>query len=172
MLTSSFICEANSEKRAIWLMHKNTKATRGIYRTDQKGFFFRPQCNTKSQQVFFFARFYTNQTFPWKDYEDDWFTPWWVSLTRATCIYKYCAYINLVPHHVSLWSLERYVSVNSIYFIFKTTCTWQCVCQQTRLQIWTGVCFVRWRDGQIQYIPRNMHTVLLCFALLWLCNRS
>ena len=26
--------------------------------------------------------------------------------------------------------------------------------------------------GCIQYIPRNMHTVLLCFALLWLCNRS
>ena len=25
---------------------------------------------------------------------------------------------------------------------------------------------------RIQYIPRNMHTVLLCFALLWLCNRS
>ena len=24
----------------------------------------------------------------------------------------------------------------------------------------------------IEYIPRNMHTVLLCFALLWLCNRS
>ena len=24
----------------------------------------------------------------------------------------------------------------------------------------------------IQYIPRNMHTVLLCFALLWLCKRS
>ena len=24
----------------------------------------------------------------------------------------------------------------------------------------------------LQYIPRNMHTVLLCFALLWLCNRS
>ena len=24
----------------------------------------------------------------------------------------------------------------------------------------------------IQYTPRNMHTVLLCFALLWLCNRS
>ena len=24
----------------------------------------------------------------------------------------------------------------------------------------------------IQYIPRNMHTVLLCFALLWLCDRS
>ena len=23
-----------------------------------------------------------------------------------------------------------------------------------------------------QYIPRNMHMVLLCFALLWLCNRS
>ena len=25
---------------------------------------------------------------------------------------------------------------------------------------------------ELQYIPRNMHTVLLCFALLWLCNRS
>ena len=24
----------------------------------------------------------------------------------------------------------------------------------------------------LQYIPRNKHTVLLCFALLWLCNRS
>ena len=24
----------------------------------------------------------------------------------------------------------------------------------------------------VQYIPRNMHTVLLYFALLWLCNRS
>ena len=24
----------------------------------------------------------------------------------------------------------------------------------------------------IQYIPRNMHTVLLGFALFWLCNRS
>ena len=22
------------------------------------------------------------------------------------------------------------------------------------------------------YIPRNIHTVFLCFALLWLCNRS
>ena len=28
------------------------------------------------------------------------------------------------------------------------------------------------RHLDIQYIPRNMHTVLLCFALLWLCNRS
>ena len=26
--------------------------------------------------------------------------------------------------------------------------------------------------GHVQYVPRNMHTVLLCFALLWLCNRS
>ena len=24
----------------------------------------------------------------------------------------------------------------------------------------------------LQYIPRNMHMVLLCFALFWLCNRS
>ena len=50
-------------------------------------------------------------------------------------------------------------------------------------------CTCKWLDGNIfvvyagnpcfspvelilQYIPRNMHTVLLCFALLWLCNRS
>ena len=26
--------------------------------------------------------------------------------------------------------------------------------------------------GIAQYIPRNMHTILLCFALLWSCNRS
>ena len=29
-----------------------------------------------------------------------------------------------------------------------------------------------WNSLCLQYIPRNMHTVLLCFALLWLCNRS
>ena len=29
-----------------------------------------------------------------------------------------------------------------------------------------------WRSKSLQYIPRNMHTVLCCFALLWLCNRS
>ena len=35
-------------------------------------------------------------------------------------------------------------------------------------------CMVPWSYHQppVQYIPRNMHTVLLCFALLWLCNRS
>ena len=27
-------------------------------------------------------------------------------------------------------------------------------------------------QSSVQFIPRNMHTVLLCFALLWLCNRS
>ena len=42
--------------------------------------------------------------------------------------------------------------------------------------IWLPWCIhtsvnIRWK-GNIQYIPKNMHTVLLCFALLWLCNRS
>ena len=33
--------------------------------------------------------------------------------------------------------------------------------------------YKEWLQGfWLQYIPRNMHTVLLCFALLWLCNRS
>ena len=26
--------------------------------------------------------------------------------------------------------------------------------------------------AHVQFIPRNMRMVLLCFALLWLCNRS
>ena len=26
--------------------------------------------------------------------------------------------------------------------------------------------------AEVQYIPKNMHTVLLCFALLWLCTCS
>ena len=29
-----------------------------------------------------------------------------------------------------------------------------------------------WRLPTLHYIPRNMHMVLMCFALLWLCNRS
>ena len=43
---------------------------------------------------------------------------------------------------------------------------------RTRYWLLNGCCYcivdVKW----IQYILRNMHTVLLCFALLWLCNRS
>ena len=30
----------------------------------------------------------------------------------------------------------------------------------------------RMKSVDVQYIPRNLHTVLLCFALLWLCNHS
>ena len=33
-------------------------------------------------------------------------------------------------------------------------------------------CSANNNENILQYIPRNMHTVLLCFALLWLCNRS
>ena len=37
----------------------------------------------------------------------------------------------------------------------------------------TAITLARFYAGcHIQYIPWNMHTVLLCFALLWLCNRS
>ena len=44
-----------------------------------------------------------------------------------------------------------------------------CFCVAVLYKIpWHGHSVV-WK---IQYIPRNMHTVLLCFALLWLCNRS
>ena len=40
------------------------------------------------------------------------------------------------------------------------------------IRIVTPVPVVCNREEYVQYIPRNMHTVLLCFALLWLCNRS
>ena len=38
----------------------------------------------------------------------------------------------------------------------------------------SGYLFRGFSSGMVslQYIPRNMQTVLLCFALLWLCNRS
>ena len=37
---------------------------------------------------------------------------------------------------------------------------------------WTNTALTIEQRLNIQYISRNMHTVLLCFALLWLCNRS
>ena len=40
------------------------------------------------------------------------------------------------------------------------------------LQLLIVIRYVKSQVLGIQYIPRNMHTVLLCFALLWLCNRS
>ena len=33
-------------------------------------------------------------------------------------------------------------------------------------------CYITCVIFYVQCIPRNMHMVLLCFALLWLCNRS
>ena len=37
---------------------------------------------------------------------------------------------------------------------------------------WSVILIWNVSNEALQYIPRNMHTVLLCFALLWLCNRS
>ena len=45
--------------------------------------------------------------------------------------------------------------------------------QWTILPSWKRInASVVFNTTDLQYIPRNMHTVLLCFALLWLCNRS
>ena len=49
-----------------------------------------------------------------------------------------------------------------------------CMCEKGLRETGIGIKYW-WMVGfiyMIQYIPRNMHTVLLCFALLWLCNRS
>ena len=47
-------------------------------------------------------------------------------------------------------------------------------CNYTHGSEYTKTCTLSHKHDyiDIQYIPRNMHTVLLCFALLWLCNRS
>ena len=40
------------------------------------------------------------------------------------------------------------------------------------LVVVVAVVFIQNKNSTLQYNPRNMHTVLLCFALLWLCSRS
>ena len=52
-------------------------------------------------------------------------------------------------------------------------------CQLLHRVIYSNACDFQMRSVSgiffqrlIQYIPRNLHTVLLCFALLWLCNHS
>ena len=52
----------------------------------------------------------------------------------------------------------------------KTVCIFLGIYCTIIMSLWISWTFLT--RCHIQYIPRNMHTVLLCFALLWLCNRS
>ena len=81
-----------------------------------------------------------------------------------------------VFHHVG-WTFSKLVMI--IYTGLSKLCF---ASKRDQWGKWTNVPFLDFFTFQhcqgcnlhepIQYIPRNMHTVLLCFALLWLCNRS
>ena len=72
------------------------------------------------------------------------------------------------------WCLQNFVLIRSFSWSIVTTFFIKFRRVRLNYRYWDsdhypGYCG---RVASIQYIPRNMHTVLLCFALLWLCNRS
>ena len=56
--------------------------------------------------------------------------------------------------------------------LFKTFSWHGLISHNHDMELATSTRFGLFITVMLQYIPRNMHTVLLCFALLWLCNRS
>ena len=81
-------------------------------------------------------------------------------------------FISSTSHHILTQMNPRYIpkilfcNFDILYYCQSIICrleaVWASVHEtSSRKTVWN-----------IQYIPRNMHTVLLCFALLWLCNRS
>ena len=79
--------------------------------------------------------------------------------------------------NVSIWWRHHVWGFPPIYIIFsflpaQVTCVHLWALRD--LPLHTKCLFILYVEAlrNIQYIPRNMHTVLLCFALLWLCNRS
>ena len=71
----------------------------------------------------------------------------------SACLFSCFVYVLL--HGVITW-LCRFIPTPSLNKVF-----WRC--RKAGLSMTAQI---------LQYIPRNMHTILLCFALLWLCNRS
>ena len=67
-------------------------------------------------------------------------------------------YVSPIFKRVAVWEAENYRPVSLTCIPCKIL--EHIICSHLR------------RHLDIQYIPRNMHTVLLCFALLWLRNRS
>ena len=77
--------------------------------------------------------------------------PWWIWINTS------CEFIM----NDCMTTTKQSTTKPCAYFLGYTVCS--CA------QLWYR--FLS-KSGHIQYIPRNMHTVLLCLALLWLCNRS
>ena len=100
------------------------------------------------------------------------------------CLHYYCAVYDeckysdtfwlavrtrlLVQYTISLSSLCKFIWGHWSYKMLVRYILVECVIKIKHILsvIHYTIC------GAVQYIPRNMHTVLLCFALLWLCNRS
>ena len=104
---------------------------------------------------------------------------WWVKIHELWL--KFCwslfltTQLTIFQHLFGLWlgtdpATSHYLSqmVSLLMHICITLPQWVKDCFTG-----TGTLPARRCHGmEIQYIPRNMHTALLCFALLWLCNRS
>ena len=105
-------------------------------------------------------------------------TETWQRVEHCYCI-KYCGVIVfrlktfvtdrvlVNGHNIIKWAFKVFVRETHIFLIWIEI--YQCGLLMKSICITPLVHVVM---GDLQYIPRNMHTVLLCFALLWLCNRS
>ena len=102
---------------------------------------------------------------------------------------EYCR--NMVHDHMGSQNTANYPESSAIC-LFRNLYLGQAVTQLATSANWTPYFILQWHFSNgsgkvcgwhtnifhsaviwcIQYIPRNVHTVLLCFALLWLCNRS
>ena len=89
-----------------------------------------------------------------------------IAFDESTDLYNCGAFSP--SHHIRWQSSYNVVDLHWLLIVIIT---------MTKLAMYS--CFYVWArrirvtDVELlQYILRNMHTVLLCFALLWLCNRS
>ena len=76
--------------------------------------------------------------------------------------------------HIYVWTKVTHLkrSTACILYLGDVKCLYVILCPVSGWGTITSVQMSLADGTTVQYIPRNMHTVFLCFALLWLCNRS
>ena len=119
-----------------------------------------------------------------------------VSFRRHPFVYGFC--VDLIGLILTL-CMQPKCCPREVICIGVVRCSTRKILQEKTLSLSCCICFTKYNEGHIcifyhfatmtrcrylksfltedshthlQYIPRNVHTVLLCFALLWLCNRS
>ena len=102
----------------------------------------------------------------------------WHFILDGTCTKRFFSINSTTRSHQTLFHFDTgeglRLSRYGIFIIYYRSVLWKQLISQNIL----NCAFSCSRNTDmfsimyIQYIPRNMHTVLLCFALLWLCNRS